>query len=73
LVKVKPETLKQYLRKWVVKLPDHLRDLLLALDGKRLKSANFLDGITHVVELFAAENRLVIAAEKVPDKKDEPH
>ncbi len=68
LVRAKPEALKQYLRKWFVKLPNQLKDQLLALDGKRLRSANFLDGITHVVELFAASDRLVITVEKVPDK-----
>lgn len=68
LVKVKPEALKQYFRRWFVKLPDQLKDQLLALDGKRLKSANFLGGITHVVELFAASDRLVLAVEQVPDK-----
>jgi predicted transposase YbfD/YdcC len=68
LVKVEPNALKQYLQKWFIKLPGHLKDQLLALDGKRLRGANFLDGITHVVELFAAEDRLVLAVEKVPDK-----
>lgn len=68
LVKVEPGALKQYFQRWFVKLPDQLKDQLLALDGKRLKSAKFLGGITHVVELFAAEDRLVLAMEKVPDK-----
>jgi predicted transposase YbfD/YdcC len=67
-VRTKPDALKQYFKKWFVKLPDQLKDQLLALDGKRLKSANFLDRITHVVELFSAEDRLVLTAEKVPDK-----
>jgi predicted transposase YbfD/YdcC len=68
LVKTPPEALKQYLQKWFVKLPGQLKDQLLALDGKRLKAANFLDSITHVVELFATEDRLILAMEKVPDK-----
>jgi len=68
LVRVKPGALKIYLRKWFVKLPDHLQNQLLALDGKRLRSANFLESITHMVELFAGEDRLVLAIEKVPDK-----
>ena len=45
-----------------------MRDQLLALDGKRMRGANFLGHITHVVELFAAEDRLCLAVEKVPDK-----
>jgi len=68
LVKVEPEALKRYLQKWFIKLPGHLQDQLLALDGKRLRSAKFLNGITHVVELFAAKDRLVLSVEKVPDK-----
>lgn len=68
LVRTQPEALKQYFVKWFVKIPHQLKDQLLALDGKRLKSASFLGHITHVVELFAAEDRLVLATEKVPDK-----
>jgi predicted transposase YbfD/YdcC len=68
VVRTQPDALKQYFKKWFVKLPCQLKDQLLALDGKRLKSANFLDHITHVVELFAAEDRLVLTMEKVPDK-----
>lgn len=68
LVRTDPEAIKQYFQRWFVKLPDQLKGQLLALDGKRLRSANFLDGITHVVELFATDDRLVLAVEKVPDK-----
>lgn len=68
LVKVPPEALKCYLQRWFIKLPNQLQNQLLALDGKRLKSANFLGKITHMVELFATEDRLCLAAEKVPDK-----
>jgi len=67
LVRTQPEALKQYFKTWFVKLPHQLKDQLLALDGKRLKSASFL-GIMHVVELFAAEDRLILTAEKVPNK-----
>lgn len=68
LVRIRPDALKDYFNKWFVKLPNQLQGQLLALDGKRLKSATFLGNITHVVELFAAEDRLVLAVEKVPDK-----
>jgi predicted transposase YbfD/YdcC len=68
LVKTSPEALKLYLRKWFIKLPEQLRDQLLSLDGKRLKSATFMGNITHIVELFAADDRLCLAVEKVPDK-----
>ena len=68
LVRTQPGALKQYFNKWFVKLPNQLKNQLLALDGKRLRSASFLGDITHIVELFAAEDRLVLATEKVPDK-----
>jgi len=68
LVKTRPEALKEYFNKWFIKLPGQLQNQLLALDGKRLRSANFLGSITHIVELFAAEDRLVLATEKVPNK-----
>jgi predicted transposase YbfD/YdcC len=68
LVKTPPNTLKSYLREWFSKIPGSLRDQLLAIDGKRLRGAKFLDHITHIVELFAADDRLCLAAEKVPDK-----
>lgn len=68
LVRTPPDPLKCYLQRWFIKLPGQLRDQLLALDGKRLKSANFLGNITHVVELFAADDRICLAVEKVPNK-----
>jgi len=68
LVKTPAGALKSYIQKWFRKIPGALRDQLLAIDGKRLRGANFLDHITHVVELFAAEDRLCLAVEKVPDK-----
>ncbi len=68
LVKTPPEALKCYLQKWFSKIPGSLQDQLLAVDGKRLRGATFMGNITHVVELFAAEDRLCLAMEKVPDK-----
>lgn len=68
LVKTPPGALKGYIQKWFGKIPGALKDQLLAIDGKRLRGANFLGHITHVVELFAADDRLCLAAEKVPDK-----
>lgn len=68
LVKTPPEALKIYFKKWFSKIPGSLRDQLLAIDGKRLRGANFLGNITHIVELFAADDRLCLAVEKVPDK-----
>jgi predicted transposase YbfD/YdcC len=68
LVKTPSSALKSYIQKWFSKIPGSLRDQLLAIDGKRLRGANFLGHITHVVELFAADDRLCLAVEKVPDK-----
>jgi len=68
LVKTPPDALKSYFQKWFNKIPGSLRDQLLAIDGKRIKGANFLGNITHIVELFATDDRLCLAVEKVPDK-----
>lgn len=68
LVKTSPNALKSYFQQWFSKIPVTLRDQLLAIDGKRLKGANFLGDITHLVELFAGDDRLCLAVEKVPDK-----
>src|SRR3984885_13300129 len=59
---------KIYFQRWFNKIPGSLRDQLLVIDGKRMKGANFLGHITLVVELFAADDRLCLAVEKVPDK-----
>lgn len=68
MVKTPTSALKSYIQRWFGKIPGTLKNQRLAIDGKRLKGANFLGHITHVVELFAAEDRLCLAAEKVPDK-----
>jgi predicted transposase YbfD/YdcC len=66
-----PGAISQYMQKWFIKLPRQLQEKLLALDGKRLRSASFMGDITHVVELFAADDRVCLAMEKVPDKQVE--
>ena len=48
-----------------------MRDQLLTIDGKRLRGISDNEHITHIVELFAAGSRLVIAQERVPDKSCE--
>jgi hypothetical protein len=68
LVKTPPVALKSYFKKWFSNIPGSLRDQLLAIDGKRLKSAKFLGQMTHLVEVFAADDRLCLAVEKVPNK-----
>jgi predicted transposase YbfD/YdcC len=68
LVRTPPEAIKKYFQKWFKKIPGSLRDQLLAIDGKRIKGANFQGKITHLVELFATDDRLCLAVEKVPDK-----
>jgi predicted transposase YbfD/YdcC len=72
LVKLPPPVFKQLLKKWFANIPQQLRDQLLIIDGKRLKGISSDGHIVHLVELFAAEQRLVLAQEKVPDKSSEP-
>lgn len=71
LTRVKPEVFKTLLVKWFQRLDVDMRNRLLVIDGKRLCGISDSDHITHIVELFAAEKRLVIAQEKVPDKTSE--
>lgn len=71
LVRVKPEAFKELMARWLQALPISLRDQLLAIDGKRLKGVSDNEHISHVVELFAVGPRIVIAQERVPDKKCE--
>jgi len=72
LVRLPPATFKRLLKKWFANVPQQLRDQLLVIDGKRLKGASTEDSLVHLVELFASEQRLVLAQEKVPDKSSEP-
>jgi len=71
LVRVNPETFKALISRWLQGLPRELKDNLLAIDGKRLNGISSNEHICHLVELFAVENRMVIAQEKVPDKAGE--
>jgi predicted transposase YbfD/YdcC len=48
-----------------------MRDQLLTIDGKRLRGVSDNEHSTHIVELFAAGSRIVIAQERVPDKSCE--
>ena len=72
LAKLPPPIFKQLLKKCFAHIPQQLRDQLLVIDGKRLKGISSDGHIVHLVELFAVEQRLVLAQEKVPDKSSEP-
>lgn len=72
LARLSPATFQQLLQKWFANIPQQFRDQLLIIDGKRLKGASTDERLVHLVELFAAEKRLVLAQEKVPDKSSEP-
>jgi len=72
LARLPPAIFKQLLKKWFANVPQQLRDQLLVIDGKRLKGVSSGDNLVHLVELFAAEQKLVLAQEKVPDKSSEP-
>lgn len=72
LARLPPPVFKQLLKKWFANVPQQLRDQLLIIDGKRLKGISSDGNIVHLVELFAEEQKLVLAQEKVPDKSSEP-
>ena len=71
LVRVKPEAFKRLMTEWLKALPSCMQNQLLSIDGKRLRGVSNNEHITHLVELFATESRLVIAQERVPDKRCE--
>ena len=71
LVRVKPQAFKNLMARWLQALPASLRDQLLSIDGKRLRGVSDNEHISHLVELFAVGPCLVIAQERVPDKKCE--
>lgn len=70
-VRVNPKVFKELIKRWLQGLPQDLRDQLLVIDGKRLRGVSDSEHLTHIVELFAAESRLTIAQEKVPEKAGE--
>jgi predicted transposase YbfD/YdcC len=72
LARLSPTLFKQLLKKWFANMPEQLRNQLLVVDGKRLKGVSSADSLVHLVELFAAEQRLTLAQERVPDKASEP-
>jgi predicted transposase YbfD/YdcC len=71
LARVKPDGFKNLISQWIAYLPSGLKDQLLVIDGKRLRGVSDNEHITHLVELFAAESRIVIRQERVPDKSCE--
>jgi predicted transposase YbfD/YdcC len=70
-VRVKPDAFKDLMTRWLQALPGNLKDQVLAIDGKRLRGVSDNEHITHLVEMFAVGPRIVIAQERVPDKKCE--
>lgn len=61
-VRVKPEAFKTLMLDWLKALPSEMKDQLLAIDGKRLRGVSDKEHISHLVEMFAAESRLVIGS-----------
>lgn len=71
LARVEPHAFKKLIFRWLNKLPKSLKDQLLVIDGKRLRGVSDNKHICHIVGLFAAEEQLTIAQEKVPEKAGE--
>lgn len=71
LVRVNPTAFKDLMNRWLQALPSDLKNRLLAIDGKRLRGVSDNEHISHLVELFAVEARIVVAQERVPDKSCE--
>ena len=66
-----PSAFKGLISRWLKGVPEGFKDKVLAIDGKRLRGVSDNTHITHIVEMFAVEGGLLIAQEKVPDKKSE--
>ncbi len=71
LARTEPKAFKELLSRWLSKIPLDFRNKLLMIDGKRLRGVSDNEHISHIVELFAAERCIMIAQEKVPEKRDE--
>lgn len=71
LARVKPVAFQNLMSRWLQALPIDLKDQLLTVDGKRLRGVSDNEHVTHLVELFAAGSRIVVAQERVPDKSCE--
>ena len=74
LVRIKPEFLRQLLRAWLESLPEGLRDQVLAIDGKCLRSTQesaTLNPTLHLVSLFAVEKGIILAQYPVENKSNE--
>lgn len=71
LVRVKPEAFQNLMNQWLSALPSNLKDQVLAVDGKRLRGVSDNEHLTHLVNLFAVNSKIVIAQERVPDKECE--
>lgn len=68
LVRVKPSAFQILMSQWLSALPINLKDQVLAVDGKRLRGVSNNEHITHLVNLFAVDSRIIVAQERVPDK-----
>ena len=68
LVRVQPKAFQELMSQWLSALPSSLKDKVLAIDGKRVRGVSNDEHITHLVNLFAVDSRIVIAQERVPDK-----
>lgn len=71
LVRTTPNGLKALLQKWFDRLSSDLKSQVLALDGKRVRGATYLDNVVHLVELVVTESGLTITQERVPSKEGE--
>ena len=71
LVRITPDGLRALIQKWFDRLSGDLKDRVLALDGKRVRGATYLDNVVHLVELVATDTGFTITQERVPSKQGE--
>ncbi|MGR3912809.1 MAG: ISAs1 family transposase [Candidatus Rhabdochlamydia sp.] len=73
LSRIHPALLQQILKQWVSHIPGGLENKLLIVDGKRLKGSSSKGKLAHLIELFTAENRLILGQKSVSHQSAEPN
>lgn len=70
LTRINPEQLTCAMKNWVLRLPQEVREKLIAVDGKKLRSAS-TKGDVHIVEAWDSVRGLVLTQNKTESKSNE--
>jgi predicted transposase YbfD/YdcC len=70
LTRINPEQLVCAMKNWVLRLPGEAREKLIAIDGKKLRSASVKTDV-HIVEAWDSVKGLVLGQRKTESKSNE--